>query len=337
MSADHHAPELSIVIVTHNSPEWTGRCLDALTGDGAPSARHEIVVVDSGSAEPTRQLLRSRSHQARVVLARENIGFGRGCNLGVRHSRGRWILLLNPDTIALPGSIDAMLAFAAAHPEHGIVGGRTLRPDGSTDPSSCWGRPTLWSLACFATGLTAVAKRSPLLDPESLGRWERDSVREVDIVTGCLLLASRETYTGLGGFDERYFLYGEDADLSLRARAAGWHPAITPEATVVHAVGASSPDRGSKHTLVLTGKATLARSHRSRIGAAIAVALLTLGVGLRAAPEWLRRSSRPAWLPAWRERRRWRRGFPAARPGEPVVEVVDDRDHDGATAWQGPR
>ncbi|MBI1758411.1 MAG: glycosyltransferase family 2 protein [Actinobacteria bacterium] len=329
-------PELSIVIVTHNSPEWTARCLDALAGDGAPAVPFEVVVVDSGSRPEAREALRARSRQARVVLVDGNIGFGRGCNAGVRHSRGRQLLLLNPDAIALPGSIDAMLGFAATHPEHGIVGGRTLRPDGSTDPSSCWGRPTLWSLACFATGLTAVAKRSRVFDPESLGRWERDTVREVDIVTGCLLLTTRELYERLGGFDPRYFMYGEDADLSLRARAAGWRPAITPAAAVVHAVGASSASLAGKHRLVLTGKATLARSHRGRPGAAVAVALLTAGVGLRALPERLGGTPDPSWLPVWRERAAWRRGFPAPSGEEPVVEVLDDRDPPVAGPVDGP-
>jgi GT2 family glycosyltransferase len=150
-------------------------------------------------------------------------------------------------------------------------------------------------------------------------------VREVDIVTGCLLLTTRFRYDQLGGFDDRYFMYGEDADLSLRARAVGWRPAITPDATVIHAVGASSASRAGKHRLLLTGKATLARTHRGRAGAAIAVALLTAGVGLRALPEWLRRTADPSWLPVWRDRSTWRAGFPAWTGPEPDIEVLDNR------------
>lgn len=314
---------LSIVIVTYNSPEWTARCLDALTGDAAPTGAYEIVVVDSGSEPAARDALRARAGQARIVLVDGNIGFGNGCNLGVRHSTGERVLLLNPDAVALPSAIDALVAFDRAHPEHGIVGGRTLRPDGTVDPSSCWAKPTLWSLFCFATGLSTVFKRSRWLDPESMGRWERDSVREVDVVTGCLLLARREVYDALGGFDSDFFLYGEDADLSLRARAAGWRPAITPDAAVTHAVGASSASRGEKHILVLTGKATLARKHRRGVNRALAIALLQAGVGLRALPERLRHKENPDWLPAWRERARWRRGFPPGPAPEYPVEILE--------------
>ena len=102
------------------------------------------------------------------------------------------MLLLNPDVVVLPGAVDALLAFARQHPEHGVYGGRTLRPDGTTDPSSCWGAMSLWSLTCFAHRPEHPVPPLALFDPESLGRWERDTVREVPIVTGCLLLVARE-------------------------------------------------------------------------------------------------------------------------------------------------
>jgi GT2 family glycosyltransferase len=313
---------LSIVIVTYNSPEWTARCLDALAGESKPDCPHEIVIVDSGSEVDARNALRERAGQARIVLVDGNIGFGNGCNLGVEHSTGTHILLLNPDAVAHPGAIDALLAFHRANPKHGIVGGRTVRPDGTVDPSSCWGRPTLWSLLCFATGLSTVFRRNRLLDPESMGHWQRDSVREVDVVTGCLLLTTRELYETLGGFDRDFFMYGEDADLSLRARRAGWRPAITPDAVVTHAVGASSSSQGRKHILVLTGKATLARKHR-RATRGLAITLLQAGVGLRALPERLRGKADPAWLPAWRARRTWRHGFPARQAPDFDVEILE--------------
>lgn len=315
--------KLSIVVVTYNSPEWTARCLDALAGDAAPAVPYEVIVVDSGSQPDAVEALRKRAGQAKVLLVAGNIGFGRGCNLGARHSTGTHIMLLNPDAVAHPGAIDALLAFHRANPHHGIVGGRTLRPDGSVDPSSCWGRPTLWSLACFATGLSTVFRRSRWADPESLGGWQRDTVREVDVVTGCLLLTSRALYEELGGFDPDFFMYGEDADLSLRARAEGWRPAITPEAVVTHAVGASSANRGDKHVLVLTGKATLARKHRRGLNRALAIALLQAGVALRALPERLRGKADPDWLPAWRARASWRRGFPPGPAPDYPVEILE--------------
>jgi N-acetylglucosaminyl-diphospho-decaprenol L-rhamnosyltransferase len=114
---------------------------------------------------------------------------------------------------------------------------------------------------CMATGLRAVFKGSELFNPEGIGAWPRDSVREVDIVVGCFLLTRLETWRELGGFDLRYWMYGEEADLCLRARALGCRPAITPEATIVHLVGASSPDDTRKEALISKARVTLVRTH----------------------------------------------------------------------------
>ncbi|WP_297082392.1 glycosyltransferase family 2 protein [uncultured Demequina sp.] len=169
----------------------------------------------------------------------------------------------------------------------------------------------MWSLACYASGLSTVFKRSRVFDPESLGRWERDTVREVPIITGCLLLTRRETWDGLGGMDERFFLYGEDAEFSGRAREHGFRPVIVPEATIIHAVGGSTEPGGRKMSLVLAGKATVLRSQWSAAAAAIGIALLQCGAGLRAAPYALR-GRQGTWTHAWTHRRDWRDGYPDA-------------------------
>ena len=153
-------------------------------------------------------------------------------------------------------------------------------------------------------------RHSRLLDPESLGHWQRDSEREVDIITGCLLLTSRSTWDRLGGFDPDYFMYGEDADLSLRAWEAGFRPSITPGATAMHVGGASSPHRLGKQRLLLRGKATLVRKHWSMPRRRLALLLLTGGVGLRAAIESGRRRDDRTMRTLWRERQEWLSGWP---------------------------
>ena len=223
--------------------------------------------------------LATSPHGARVIQLQANIGFARACNLGIARSRGEHVMLLNPDAVLRPEAIDGLVAFFRRDPGTGLVGGRTLRPDGDLDPSSCWGAPSLWSWFCSATGLTSVFRRSRIFDPESLGSWQRDSEREVDIVTGCLLLTSREIWDRLGGFDEDYFMYGEDADLSMRAKELGFRPSITPQATAVHAVGASSSVRLDKLRLLHTGKATLARKRWSLGGGTRGLPCLRPGSG----------------------------------------------------------
>lgn len=303
------APEVAIVIVNYNTRDEVIECVRSVLSTTTVPA--EIVVVDNGSVDDSVAGLRAFGAPVSVVEAGANLGFAKGVNLGVKHTHAPWVLLLNPDTTVLDGALDALVSFAKAHPEYGVYGGRTLRPNGSTDPSSCWGAMTLWSLTCYALGFTTILKRSRLFDPESLGRWDRDSVREVPIVTGCLLLISRENWRRLGGMDERFFLYGEDAEFSGRARKGGLRPVIVPDATIIHAVGGSTVPGGRKMALVMAGKATVLRTQWRPLPAAIGIALLQIGAGVRAFPYALRRRS-GTWTHAWVHRKDWRGGYPQA-------------------------
>ena len=212
-------PVVSMVMVSYNSGPWLARSLGSIP-QGCRTTAYEVVVVDNASTDDSLEQLRMRSDDVVVIANSVNEGFARAVNSGAAAARGDWILLINPDTEMLDGCIDQLLSFAERHPGHGIYGGRTLSPDGRLDPSSCWGLPTLWSTFCFAVGLSTAFHRSAWFDPESLGRWQRDSPREVGFVSGSLLLAPREVWEALGGLNERYFVYGEDADLGARAQRA---------------------------------------------------------------------------------------------------------------------
>lgn len=304
--------EVAVVVVSYNTRERTLACVRSVLAH-PPAAATEIVVVDNDSADGSADALERERPGVRVLRAGANLGFARAVNRGVAASASEYVLLLNPDTIVRPGSLAALLQFARAHPEHGLYGGRTFREDGAVDPSSCWGAPSLWSLTCFALGLSTAFAGSPVFDPESLGRWPRDTVREVPVVTGCLLLVSRADFDRLGGLDERFFLYGEDAEFSLRAARDGMRPVIVPDAAIVHAVGASTGARGRKMTMVLAGKVTLVRSAWTPGRARLGVALLATGVRLRAALEAAAGRSDRMWSHAWRHRDDWLPGYPAAR------------------------
>jgi N-acetylglucosaminyl-diphospho-decaprenol L-rhamnosyltransferase len=275
-----------------------------------------VVVVDNASSDGTAEMIREEFPAVRLIALDRNLGFAGGVNVAADSADGEHVLLLNPDTIVHEGAVASLVAFARANPKHGLYGGRTLWPDGRVCEGSCWGQPSLWSLFCFATMLNSAFKRSRLFDPESLGGWERDTVREVGIVTGCLLLAPREVWRRLNGFDERFFMYGEDADLSTRAWAAGYRPAITPDSVITHEVGVSSESRPDKLILLMRGKATLLRKHWRPLRRELGIRLLLAGVGVRAlAPTALRgrNGGQPsAWREVWRRRRDWVDGYPAA-------------------------
>ena len=305
------SPELTIIVVTYQCKDQARACLASIF-DATVGVSFEVVVLDNASDDGTAQMIREEFPQVRLLALDENIGFAAGVNRAADVAGGEYLLLLNPDTVVHPGAIERLVTFARSHPEHGIYGGRTLNPDGSINPGSCWGRPTVWSLVCFASMLSTAFKRSRLFDPESLGHWERDTVREVDIVTGCLLLIQRALWNELDGFDHRFFMYGEDADLALRAAKAGFRPVITPDSVITHEVGASSKARADKMILLFQSKATLVRKHWNAAKRPVGLGLLWLGIGLRAlfASVTSHRKSRSEWPLVWQARRRWFAGYP---------------------------
>jgi hypothetical protein len=305
--------EVTIVIVTYNSEGQIRTCLESVFAQ-RKQITQQVIVVDNHSRDGTVALLREHFPEVELILPGANLGFAKGVNLGVRHACAEFVLLLNPDTEILDHAVDVIVDFATENPGHGLYGGRTLKPDGSLEPSSCWGEPTLWSMAMFALGMTTFMPGNRWLDPESLGHWQRDTVREVGVITGCFLLASKAMWHELGGLDEHFFMYGEDVDLAIRARRARWRPVLCPAAMLIHEVGKSSETPAHKTLLLYRGKASLIRTHWKGPAKWLGLFFLAAGTGLRAMfsgiSGWFRRDGRVGrWQTLWRERRTWLKGY----------------------------
>ena len=186
---------------------------------------------------------------------------------------------------------------------------------------------TLWSLFCRASGLTGLFPRSALFHSEAYGGWARDSVREVDIVTGCLLLIARTTWDRLGGFDRAFTMYGEEADLCLRARALGARPMITPEATIIHYGGASETVRADKMVRLLRAKRELVTRHFGPLSRPLAAGLLMLWPLGRAVLLGVaaRLTRNPACV---RAPKGGARSIAAGRNGRAAFQASEGRGHD---------
>ena len=303
------APDVSVLVVTYNSAGDIWGCLASIEGAFVRGERVEVVVVDNASADETLAVVRSADLPAiQLVEQTTNVGFARAVNTAARRSTGRYLLLLNPDAVLHAGAGSALIDFADSEPHHGLYGGRAFTSEGELDPRSCWGLPSLWSSFCFACGLSTLFRRNIVFDPTSLGRWERDSVREVDVISGCLLLADRTCWETLGGLDERYFLYGEDVDLGHRAAEHGLRPVIVPQAAVTHAGSSSSPHLGKRTELLFTGRATYIRLRWTGVRRWFGIAMLVIGVALRSIVEQVAR--RPGrWTQCWSRRHVWSRGY----------------------------
>ncbi|WP_223865995.1 glycosyltransferase family 2 protein [Salipiger aestuarii] len=301
--------ELTVIVVSYNTRELTLTCLRTLLA-ATHAARAHVVVFDNASSDGSAEAVAEAFPQVELIASPDNLGFARANNVVASAAHTDWLLLLNPDTEVHDGAIDALLAFSREHPQAGITGGRTVFPDGSLNIASCWMRITPWSAFCMATGLTAMFRGSAAFNPEGMGSWARDSVREVDIVVGCFLMIPRALWDKLGGFDLKYFMYGEEADLCLRARALGYRPAITPDAQIMHLVGAASGKRADKLRMVAKARATLIRDHWPRWQRPFGLAMMWLWAALRRAASGLRGgAAAEKWRSVWATRRDWLGGY----------------------------
>jgi len=303
--------DVSVLVVSFNTREFTLACLRSIYRETS-GIEFEVIVFDNASSDGSADAIAAEFPQVRLIRSRQNVGFAAANNLCAAGARGDYLLLLNPDTVVLDNAAHKLFEFARANPDGSVFGGRTLNADRSLNPKSCWGRMTLWSTLCRGIGLSHLFPGDRLLDPEALGGWNRDTVREVDIVSGCLFMIRADLWRRLGGFDTQFFMYCEDADLCMRAKKAGSRCLICPHAAVIHYGGVSEPVREDKVVRLFAAKARLFSKHWRPLSAMVGISLLSLYPltrlialwGLR----WLGRSkteSYQTWLAVWRRRGDW--------------------------------
>lgn len=308
-------PELSIIVISYNTREMTLACLESVHAE--TSTPFELVVVDNASTDGSPEAIAERFPDAILLAESRNHGFGPAHDVALPHATAPWLLLLNPDTVVLDGAIDKLLAFAKRTPQAGIWGGRTVFADGQLNPTSAWGRMTLFSTISRLFGLSAIFRRSAFFNSEALGDWDRSTEREVDIVTGCFFLMRRADWDRLGGFDPAFVMYGEEADLCLRAQRLGFRPRVTPEATIVHHGGASEAVRADKMVRLMRAKTELVARHFApgtrRIGKLLfALWPLSRALAWRAIALTGRAGATDnaaIWREVWNRRTEWRTGY----------------------------
>jgi N-acetylglucosaminyl-diphospho-decaprenol L-rhamnosyltransferase len=226
-------PSVSVVVVSYNTRDLLLACLASLAPVTLPI---EVIVVDNASADGSVDAVRAQMPRATVIANRENVGFSRANNAGIRAARAPYVLVLNSDAAIAPGALETMAGILDSRPTVGIVGPRTVGPDGRLQMS--FGPDlTPWN-EWRQRRLVLALKRG---DRAALLRAERLASVECSVpwVSGSCLLARRDLLDRIGGFDEEFFLYEEDVDLCVRVRAAGFKVLFTPGATVVHHLGRS--------------------------------------------------------------------------------------------------
>lgn len=230
--------DLSVVIVTYNCRPFVHLCLHALLWQ--EDARMEVIVVDNCSEDGTVRALKEAFPQVILLANKENVGFGTACNQGMKIARGRFFLMLNPDTFVPEDLSQRVVTFMDAHPECGAMGVRMTDGTGRFLPESKRGLPTLFRSFCRFSGLSALFPTSKWAAGYYWGHLPNDQTAPVEILSGAFMVLARAAIEKVGGFDEQFFMYGEDIDLSWRIHEAGFVNYYQSDIGIVHFKGEST-------------------------------------------------------------------------------------------------
>jgi len=224
--------ELSLIVVNYNNAAFLSSCLHSIKkcfeGDG-----YEIIVVDNNSTDGSCQLIREKFFGLCMIENWGNLGFAQAVNQGIGRSKGKYLLILNPDVQILPGALQKAINFLEGHPDVGILLPKLVNPDGSLQ-FSCRTFYNFSTLLLRRTPLGNIFPNNRIIREHLMMDWDHREPREVDWGLGACMFLRREALKGENIFDERFFLYFEDVDLCFRMRKEGWKVIYYPEAVMVH-------------------------------------------------------------------------------------------------------
>ncbi len=224
--------DISIIIVSYNSLSVLKPCLESIQRQ-AYSGEMEVIVVDNASRDGTPQMVAEGFPQVKLIAQQENVGYSRGVNLGIREARGKYFLILNPDTIVKEDAINKLVAFVEQQEDAGIVGPKLVFHDGNLQ-YSCRRFYTLKVLLLRRTILGKIFKNSKAVSDHLMLDYDHETTREVDWILGACMLVRRDAVESVGLMDERFFLYFEDVDWCYRMKQDGWKVFYCPDSVFVH-------------------------------------------------------------------------------------------------------
>ncbi len=230
--------DVSVIIVSWNARQHLEECLASVYESSAPSVP-EVIVVDNASTDGSPEIVEARFPDVKLVRCRENLGFAKANNIGIKQSQRRHIALVNSDVKLVGQCLGTLATFLDQNPKVGLVGPRILNTD-LTLQSSCRRFPNPWNNFCSAMGLTRLASRHKFFSGEHMLYFRHDQVRPVDVLVGCFWMMRREAVETVGLLGEEFFIFAEDVDWCRRCWNAGWEIVFCPDAQAIHHRGGSS-------------------------------------------------------------------------------------------------
>ncbi len=231
--------DISIVIVNWNVEDYLRRCIESIYR-GIHGVSFEIIVVDNASTDGSVEMLNAEFPKVTVIGNNKNVGFSKANNQAIRIAQGKYILLLNPDTVILDRAIIALYRFIESHPDVVAVGPMILNADGATIQYECARAiPSLWNEFCGLSELQFHLKKYPIFSYNTLDYWDHRDSRYMTLLSGACMFCRADTVRAINLFDEDYFLYADDVDFCFRLRQKGKIYYLA-DAKIIHYGGKSS-------------------------------------------------------------------------------------------------
>lgn len=277
--------DVSVIIVNWNTKKLLRDCLSSVY-EHAGDVDYEIIVIDNASTDDSASMVKNDFPNVILIENSENRGFAAANNQGMAAAKGRYVLLLNSDTLVLNNAVAGTVHFTDENPQAAVTGCRVLNPD-RTLQRTCFMFPSVLNMLLSSTYLYKLFPKSRFFGREQMTWWDRNDVRPVDVVTGCFMLVRRDAIEQVGMMDEQFFMYCEETDWCYRFRKNGWKVMFAPAGEIIHFGGQSTAQKPVAMIVQLRlSILKFMKKHYSRPAYIIARFLVALFFALRL-PVWL--------------------------------------------------
>lgn len=291
--------QLSIIIVNYNVKYFIEQCLHSVQA-AIKNIETEVFVVDNNSVDGSCAMLKEKFPWVQLIENKKNVGFSVANNQAIVKSKGKYILLLNPDTIVEEHTFEKIIQFMDSNPEAGGLGVKMIDGKGNFLPESKRALPTPMIAFFKIFGFSMLFPKSRTFSKYHLGFLDKNKIHEVDVLSGAFMLLRKETLDKIGLLDETFFMYGEDIDLSYRITKGGYKNYYYPETTIIHYKGESTKKGSLNYVMVFYNAMIIfAQKHFSKQNAKIYTFLIKLAIYFKAFLAICSRLIKSVWVPAF--------------------------------------
>ncbi len=259
--------DVSIIIVSFNTLSFIKKCIDAVIDSNFKNLTYEIIVVDNASSDNSVKVLKKQFPNIAVIANKENLGFAKANNIGVKKAKGKFLLFLNPDIEVQNNTIGEIYKFTTEYKDAGAATCKIILPNGNIDDASHRGFPTPWNSLSYFSGLSRVFSKSKIFSGYSMTYLDLSKTHEIDVCAGAFMMVPRKAGDEIGWWDEDYFFYGEDIEFCLRLKEKGYKVYYVPRVFALHHKGVSGGIKKVSRNVTTASYDTRIRATNERFNA----------------------------------------------------------------------